>query len=134
MDTLRTIAPFFVDAIVILGILVMTVGVYGLASMPDIYTKAHAASQAVVFGAIALVATSLATLESAFILRSALIIIILLITTPLSAHAIANAAILRGERMRTQGAINESPFELTRPDPSEIADTGSARLRALLGE
>lgn len=134
MEFLETIAPFVVDAIVIMAVIVMTIGVFGLATMHDVYIKLHAASQAVVLGAIALMVASFASLDSGVILRALLIIFALLITAPVSAHAIANAAIRRQERMRTEGAINESPFELNRPDPTDVPQTGSARLRALLGE
>lgn len=36
--------PYVADALVILGVFVMTVGVYGAIRMPDTYTKLHAMS------------------------------------------------------------------------------------------
>lgn len=134
MDFLRTVAPYIVDAVVIMGVIVMTIGVFGLATMQDVYIKLHAASQAVFLGAIALMVASFATLDSSVILRASLIIAALLITSPVSAHAIANAAIKRKQQMRTENPVNESPFELDRPDPTQAIEGGSARLRALLGE
>lgn len=94
-DALRTGAA---DALVVLGVLVMTVGVYGLLAMPDVYTQLHAASKAVFLGVIALLAaTALVADEPTTVYRAVLIAVFLLITTPVSAHAVGHAAQLRAE-------------------------------------
>jgi len=92
-EALRTGAA---DALVVLGVLVMTVGVYGLLTMPDVYTQLHAASKAVFLGVVALLAaTALVADEAATVYRAVLIAVFLLITTPVSAHAVGHAAQLR---------------------------------------
>jgi multicomponent Na+:H+ antiporter subunit G len=53
--------PYLADALVILGLWVMTVGVYGMIRMPDTYTRLHAASKAVFLGVISLCASSAVT-------------------------------------------------------------------------
>ncbi len=100
--------PYLADALVILGLWVMTVGVYGVIRMPDTYTRLHAASKAVFLGVISFCASSVVTGEPAIIYRAILIAAFLLVTTPISAFVIARAALLRGERMETPGALDES--------------------------
>jgi multicomponent Na+:H+ antiporter subunit G len=96
------------DALVLLGVGVMTIGVYGLYRMPDIYTRLHAASKAVFLGVIALLVASAATREPSILYRVLLIGIFLLVTTPVAAHAVARAAYLLREPMRSPGAVDES--------------------------
>lgn len=134
MDTLSDISPWIADALVVLALFTMTVGVYGLATMPDIYTKIHAASKAVFLGAIALMLASFVTGDSAVIARAILIIGALIVTSPISAHAISNAAVRRNDRMRTEGSVNESHFPLNKADSEHVGDSGDARLRTLFGE
>ena len=93
--------PFLADALVILGVFVMTIGVYGVARMPDTYTKLHATSKAVFLGVISLCLSSASTGDPQIIYRVILIAAFLIITTPISAFVIARAAMLRGERMET---------------------------------
>ncbi len=104
--------PYLADALVILGLWVMTVGVYGVIRMPDTYTQLHAASKAVFLGVISFCASSAVTGDSAIIYRAILIAAFLLVTTPISAFVIARAALLRGERMETPGALDESGKDL----------------------
>jgi multicomponent Na+:H+ antiporter subunit G len=80
------------DAIVVLGLLVMTVGVIGVFRMPDVYLQLHAASKAVFLGVVAFAVASVATWDAAVISRAALIAVFLIVTTPVSAHVIALAA------------------------------------------
>lgn len=110
--------PLLFDALVVLGTIVMTLGVYGMIRMPDLYTSIHAASKAVVLGVavLALAGTVLSTQE--ITLRLILLIVVLLLTTPVSAHAIARAGYLQHERMETPGAIDESGSHLADEDPA----------------
>ncbi|MCC6944733.1 MAG: monovalent cation/H(+) antiporter subunit G [Thermomicrobiales bacterium] len=134
MDQANTAAPWIADAMVVIALFFMTVGVFGLATMPDIYLKLHAASKAVVLGAVGLMIASFVTRDTAVIARAVLIICALLLTAPISSHAIANSAVRRKDRMRTDSTLNESPFELDKPDSAHVGDSGDARLRTLLGE
>ena len=108
-------AAFLADALVILGVFVMSVGVYGALRMPDVYTKLHAMSKAVFLGVVSLCAASAVTGDPAIIFRVVLIAIFLLVTTPVSAFVIGRAAYLRGERMQTPGAVDESAKLPTEP-------------------
>jgi multicomponent Na+:H+ antiporter subunit G len=104
--------PYLADGLVILGVWVMTVGVYGVIRMPDTYTRLHAASKAVFLGVISLCVSSAVTGDPAIIYRAMLIAAFLLVTTPISALVIARTAFLRGERMETPGALDESGRDL----------------------
>ena len=111
-SALSLAVPYLADALVILALWVMTVGVYGVIRMPDTYTRLHAASKAVFLGVISLCVSSAVTGDPAIIYRAMLIAAFLLVTTPISALVIARAAFLRGERMVTPGALDESGRDL----------------------
>jgi multicomponent Na+:H+ antiporter subunit G len=111
---LSVAVPYLADALVVLGLFVMTVGVYGVIRMPDTYTRLHAASKAVFLGVISLCAASVVTGDPAIIYRAILIAAFLVITTPISAFVIARAAFLRGEGMQAPDAIDESGRDLAR--------------------
>lgn len=102
------VLPWLADALVILGVAVITVGVYGMIRMPDTYTRLHAASKAVFLGVISLLAASVVTGQPAIILRVILIALFLLMTSPVSAHVIGQAAYRRGEEMLSPDAVDES--------------------------
>ena len=113
------------DGLVLLGLVVTTLGVVGMFRMPDIYTELHAASKAVVFGVIAFLVASTAAGDAAVSSRALLIAVFLILTTPVSAHAIARAAWLHGETMRTPGAIDESGRELPSRAPEQARESSN---------
>ena len=117
--SLSLLGALLADALVIVGVAVMTLGVFGIFRMPDVYTRLHAASKSVFLGVISIVFSSFATQDPAIIWRALLIGALLLLTTPVAAHAIARAAFIAGERMRTAGARDESGQRL---DPSHGRD------------
>ncbi len=96
------------DIFVVVGLVFMTLGVAGLIRMPDVYTKLHAASKAVFLGIIALAVAASLVGTTAMSLRLILLSVLVLLTTPVSAHAIALGAHLHRERMITPGAVDES--------------------------
>jgi multicomponent Na+:H+ antiporter subunit G len=106
------------DAMVILGTLVMTLGVYGMIRMPDLYTRTHAASKAVVLGVAVLALAGTVRSSTDMTLKLLLLAGVLLLTTPVAAHAIARAGYLQHERMQTPGAIDESGSHLADEDPA----------------
>ena len=102
------IVPWAADVLVLLGLGIMTIGVYGVIRMPDLYTRLHAASKAVFLGGVAFCLASLVTGDAAIVARVLLIAVLLLLTTPVASHAIARGAYLERERMETPGAVDES--------------------------
>ena len=107
------------DSLVILGITVMTLGVYGIIWVPDVYDKLHAASKVVLLGLILLLIATAATGDPAFIYRVVVIGAFLLLTTPVSAHVIGRAAYLREQRMEAPDAVDESGRDLSESVPAE---------------
>lgn len=115
---MATVVPYLADALVLLGVFVMTAGVYGMIRMPDTYTRLHAASKAVFLGVVSLLVASVATGDEEIILRAALVGAFLMLTTPVSAHVIGRVAYQRGERMEAPGAVDESGHGLNREQRS----------------
>lgn len=115
-DRLGNIGPYLADALVVLGMLVMTLGVIGIIRMPDVYSKMHAASKAVFLGTIGFALASIVTNDWEIIARVILIAGILLITTPVSSQVIARAAAIEHELMRSPGAVDESVYDLVLRD------------------
>ena len=107
-DAISSVVPFLADFLVILGVFVMTIGVYGAIRMPDPYTKLHAMSKAVFLGVVSLCLSSAVTGDPQVIYRVALIAACLVVTTPISAFVIARAAYLREEPMRAPDPVDES--------------------------
>jgi multicomponent Na+:H+ antiporter subunit G len=79
----------------VLGSIVTTISVYGVLRMPDVYSRLHAAGLASGVGALAILLASIATRNAATITDAALIAAVLLLTAPVSGHAIAWAAYRR---------------------------------------
>jgi multicomponent Na+:H+ antiporter subunit G len=104
----QAVAPWAADVLVVVGVFIMTIGVYGIVRMPDTYTRMHAASKAVFLGVISLLIASMFAGDPAIVFRAALISIFLVLTTPVAAHMIAKAAYEEGEKMRTPGAVDQS--------------------------
>lgn len=94
--------------LVIGGLIILTLAVYGVVTMPDIYTRLHAASKAAVLGIVPFLLAAAIVGDLATITRATLIALFLLLTTPVAAHVIAQAAYLTGEEMRTPGAFDET--------------------------
>lgn len=99
------------DILIIVGLAILTIGVYGVVRMPDVYTQLHAASKAGFIGIAALLASAALHGDGAIITRAVLITALLALTTPVAAHAIGRAAYHREEPMRTPGAIDDPADE-----------------------
>lgn len=107
-------APWVADVLVVLGLSVMTIGVYGIFRMPDTYTRLHVASKMVFLGVIPLLLASTVTGDPEVILRVILIGVFLLLTTPVSAQVVGRAAFQRGRKMEAPEAVDESRSNLDR--------------------
>jgi multicomponent Na+:H+ antiporter subunit G len=84
-----------------LGSIIMTISVYGVFRMPDVYGQLHAAGMASGLGAITILLAAMATRDAATITDAVLVIAFLLLTAPISSHAIAWAAYRRHAPPRT---------------------------------
>ena len=123
-------AAWVTDALVLLGLAIMTIGVYGVFRFPDVYTQLHASSKAAFLGVVALLLAAALGGEPGILARTGLIVVLLALTTPVAAHAVAQAAHHLGEPMRTPGAVDESattPAERDGGDESPSARPCSRR-------
>jgi multicomponent Na+:H+ antiporter subunit G len=100
--------PWLADALVIAGLVLMSISIYGMIWMPDLYTRLHAASKGIIIGNLLQLVAAMLVGEPATIMRAVLIGLFLLLTTPVSAHIIAQAAFQQREPLRTPGALDES--------------------------
>lgn len=100
---------WFFDALVIFGVFITTLGVVGMATMPDIYMRLHAASKAVVLGVLVLCVAGVVVGEHAVTMRVILIGGILVLTTPVSSHVIARSAYARANSEAT--SPEEAPLQ-----------------------
>ncbi len=107
------------NVLVVVGLAFITLGVVGLVRMPDVYTKLHAASKAVFLGVVALGVAAALVGSDAVGMRVVLLAALVLLTTPVSAHAIARAAYIHRDRMVTPGALDESHHHLADHDHAE---------------
>ena len=121
-NALEVTVSIAADVLVFLGIVVITLGVVGAYRLPDVYTQLHATGKAVFLGVIAFLVASLAASDAAIAARAALIAGFLILTTPVGAHVIARAAFVRGEPMRTPGALDESGAGLDAPDGKPVEE------------
>lgn len=96
------------DALVIFGLIIMSVAIYGLIWLPDLYARLHAASKAVSLGIVPILLALLVTGEPAIIFRVMLIMSFLVLTAPVSAHVIGRAAYTEREPLTGPDAVDES--------------------------
>lgn len=94
---------YLFDALVILGVVVMTLGVIGIIRMPDLYTKLHGASKSVFLGVIVLAMSGMVVAEGAIVARLILISLMLIVTTPVASHVIGRAGSIVDQRMDKAG-------------------------------
>lgn len=120
------------DGLVIFGSVIITIGVYGVLRMPDIYTKLHAASKSVFLGVNSFVAASLVTGDQAIVTKVLLIAAVLILTTPVASHVIGRAAYLEHLPMTTPDAIDESGHHLAEaeavPAPFPVVQSEAAAI------
>jgi multicomponent Na+:H+ antiporter subunit G len=99
---LTAVLDILAGVMLALGPIIMTISVYGVLRMPDVYSQLHAAGLASGLGAITILLASLATRHAATITDAVLVIAFLLLTAPISSHAIAWAAYRRRATQATR--------------------------------
>jgi multicomponent Na+:H+ antiporter subunit G len=85
--------------LILVGAVFSFLAALGVLRLPDLYTRLHAASKAGVLGAgLILAAVGIISGDWAVVLRAALGIAFLLLSTPVAAHLLARAGFKAGER------------------------------------
>ena len=88
-------------ALLAVGLLLATIGLYGLLRMPEIFHQLHAAGLVTGPAVILILLASLGSGSAEIITSALLVILFVLITSPLSSHAISQAA-----RRRAPGRVS----------------------------
>jgi multicomponent Na+:H+ antiporter subunit G len=96
---METILQAFALIAIIIGTLFSLIGVIGLIRLPDVYTRLHATGKVGVYGAVLLLVA--AAIWTPLGWGKALLLIVLLMASgPVSAHAISSAAYRIGLPMK----------------------------------
>jgi multicomponent Na+:H+ antiporter subunit G len=78
--------------LVLVGLTLATIGLYGLLRMREINHQLHAAGLVTTPAVLSVVLAALATRQAETITSALLVIVFVVVTAPLSSHAIARAA------------------------------------------
>jgi monovalent cation/proton antiporter MnhG/PhaG subunit len=89
IDTVLEIAGV---ALLVLGLTLASIGLYGLLRMPAIFDQLHAAGLVTGPATLLILLAAVGTGSAEIITSAALVFLFVLITAPLSGHAIAQAA------------------------------------------
>jgi multicomponent Na+:H+ antiporter subunit G len=93
-----TVVDVIATAVLGLGLLLATIGLYGLLRRPDIFAQLHAAGLITGPAVVLVLLPSVATGSAEIITSAVLVVLFVLVTSPLSSHAIAQAAHRRAAR------------------------------------
>lgn len=88
----RALLDVVATALIVIGLSLATVGLYGLLRMPDLPRQLHAAGLITGPATIAILLAAVATDRAEIVTSAVLVIVFVLTTAPLSSHAIARAA------------------------------------------
>jgi multicomponent Na+:H+ antiporter subunit G len=89
---LGTLLDVVAGILLLLGLLLATIGLYGMLRKPRVFDQLHAAGLVTGPALILVLLASIATDSAETITSGVLVILFVLITSPLSGHAIAQAA------------------------------------------
>lgn len=89
---MATLLDVLAVAALALGLLLATIGLYGLLRMPDLFSQLHPAGLVTGPAVFLILLASIATGSTETVTSAALVALFVLITSPLSSHAIAQAA------------------------------------------
>ena len=95
---IETLLAYVGAVLIIAGSVFGLLAAIGILRLPDLYTRMHAASKAgAVGGGLILLAMAVVAWDGPIFLRVILGILFLLLTTPVSAHLLARAALRSGQ-------------------------------------
>lgn len=110
------IQPWIAGGCVVLGLLMTSLAVFGILRFSDIYQRIQAAGSAIFLGVVPILLAIVIRGDGEMIARAVLIGIFLLLTAPVSSHAIARGAYLMNES-------GDSPH----PSAEEKGDAGNRK-------
>lgn len=94
-----SVGLWLADVIVVTGVLVLTLAVYGVMRLPDTFARIHSASKAAALGVMILLVASFTSAQADLSVRALVVVLFLSITAPVGSHAVARLerACRRGE-------------------------------------
>ncbi len=95
---IEVLLPWAADALVLVGLVVLTLSVYGVLRLPNAATRIHAAAQASLMGVVPVLLGTMLGSDAAAVPKAVLIGAFLLLTSPIVAHEIGQATFLREHR------------------------------------
>ena len=96
---METVLQFIAIVAVVIGTFFSVVGVIGLVRLPDVYTRLHATGKVGVFGVVLLLVAAVAYTPLAWG-QALVLIVLLMVAGPVTAHAIGSAAYRIGIPMK----------------------------------
>jgi multicomponent Na+:H+ antiporter subunit G len=95
---IEMVVPWLADGLALVGLVVLTLSVYGIVRFPDVTTRIHAAGQAGVMGVVPILLALMLAGDTAALPMALLVGSFLVLTSPIVAHEIGRAAHLsRGD-------------------------------------
>ena len=107
MDTILTYLGYF---FVTIGAIFLFLGSLGILRMPDIYTRLQAGTKASTMGSIGML-LGIGFLQPEWMVKMIIIILFILLTNPISSHAIARGSYKSGVKPYTK-AVDEYAEEV----------------------
>jgi monovalent cation/proton antiporter MnhG/PhaG subunit len=101
---IQALLPLLADGLVIVGLVTLTVAVYGVLRMPDPMTRLHAASKPVGLGVVPILLAAIISGGPALVGPALLTAFFLVVTSPVSAHIIGRAIHREQEQPESHGA------------------------------
>lgn len=93
---LAVLAKLIAIVLLLSGVVFSSLGMLGVARLPDVYTRLHATGKISAFGAVMIVGAAAALLPDLTVFKAGVIIAFLLLASPVVAHAISSAAYKAG--------------------------------------
>jgi multicomponent Na+:H+ antiporter subunit G len=118
----ESLFPWLADALVILGLLVLTISLVSVLRMPELYTSLHAWSLATVLG-VAPLPLAAGVESQTILLRGLLVLGFLVLTAPVASHVIARAHWRKEQRAVSEMNASAGEIRAARPalptDPTQ---------------
>ena len=109
------ISHYLAAFLILLGSLFALVGAIGIVRLPDVYARSHAASKAGTIGSgLAMLAIAVSAPEIYVATRAIAGLLFFLLTAPVAAHLLMNAAYRAGYPM-WRGAVIDEMSKISRP-------------------
>jgi multicomponent Na+:H+ antiporter subunit G len=92
---MEALVPWLADGLALFGLIVLTLGVYGLVRFPNVSTRIHAAGTAGVMGVLPILLAVMLGSDTSVLPLAFLVGCFLVLTSPIVSHEIGRAEHLR---------------------------------------